>query len=361
MDKKKNGCCNEPIGCNCNPGPDINMYAGDCNMNMLPMLQTYTTKVLKPHINGCGCNVLLQKYINCPEHKYVIKWDFDLCGQSIVVPKNCILEFDGGSLKNGTITGQDTLFINVGDVEIWGENLTRLGTWREKNTAVDDHLDSESTNPVQNKVITAYIESLQHQIDELNAMLAGVVLTVQPQSIPMARTNIGITVTAATEISSVVVYRGDTEIGRSETPGRTFSFTDDVTPQSTDNIVYRAEVTVSGIVITKEAIVTVTDVQRLNVFVGHGADYAGAQFTDTGRSISNNMIVSVNRNAGDYVFIKVDKRDTVNNLYTYPGPNMEEFEYVVALDSPVVDGDYKYYKTTNRYNAGEIQYKINKV
>lgn len=49
----------------------------------------------------------------------------------VTVPENCILEFDGGSLDNGVIVGQDTLVINVGDVDIWGENLTREGTWRE--------------------------------------------------------------------------------------------------------------------------------------------------------------------------------------------------------------------------------------
>lgn len=132
--QNNNGC-----GCNCNPNPtpapapaDISMSVCDRNINMLPMLQTYTTKVLKPNIEGC-CkkNILTQQMMSCEGYKYVIKWDFDLDGKTITVPKNCILEFDGGSLKNGTIIGQNTLYINVGDTEIWGENLTREGTWRE--------------------------------------------------------------------------------------------------------------------------------------------------------------------------------------------------------------------------------------
>lgn len=132
--QNNNGC-----GCHNHPAPatgqaaDINMTVCDKNANILPMLQTYTTKVLKPNISSC-CrkNILTQQMMSCEGYKYVIKWDFDLNGQTITVPKNCILEFDGGSLKNGTIIGQDTLFINVGDVEIWGENLTREGTWKEK-------------------------------------------------------------------------------------------------------------------------------------------------------------------------------------------------------------------------------------
>lgn len=67
--------------------------------------------------------------------KFVIRWDFDLNDEVVTVPENCILEFDGGSLKNGTIIGQDTVFINVGDVTIWGENLDRAGTWIEHSGA----------------------------------------------------------------------------------------------------------------------------------------------------------------------------------------------------------------------------------
>lgn len=86
---------------------------------------TYRTIVLKG-------NIPFAEQIGDPNVKYVIKWDFDLGGESVTIPENCILEFDGGSLDNGVIVGQDTLFINVGDVDIWGDNLTRLGTWREK-------------------------------------------------------------------------------------------------------------------------------------------------------------------------------------------------------------------------------------
>lgn len=131
--QNNNGC-----GCNCNPHPtpapepvDINMSVCDSNINMLPMLQTYTTKVLKPNLHCCK-NILTQRMMNCPSHKYVIKWDFDLCGKTITVPEGCILEFDGGTLKNGTIIGQDTVSNNMGDLDnIFGENLVVQGTWRD--------------------------------------------------------------------------------------------------------------------------------------------------------------------------------------------------------------------------------------
>lgn len=38
-----------------------------------------------------------------PNCIYVIKWDFDLGGEEVTIPENCVLKFEGGSLSNGTI------------------------------------------------------------------------------------------------------------------------------------------------------------------------------------------------------------------------------------------------------------------
>lgn len=46
--------------------------------------------------------------------KYVIKFDYDLGGETITVPDGCILEFDGGSVTNGTLTlKSDTIVIDA--------------------------------------------------------------------------------------------------------------------------------------------------------------------------------------------------------------------------------------------------------
>lgn len=50
----------------------------------------------------------------CEENaKYVIKWIFDLKGRTLEIPKNCILEFDGGRLRNGTIVWDSTKVLNL--------------------------------------------------------------------------------------------------------------------------------------------------------------------------------------------------------------------------------------------------------
>lgn len=74
---------------------------------------------------------------------YVIQYDFDLADATITIPANCVLKFNGGSLSNGTIVGQNTgilsgitkIFnssatINDNVVILSGVKLT--GTWNIK-------------------------------------------------------------------------------------------------------------------------------------------------------------------------------------------------------------------------------------
>lgn len=127
--QNNNGC-----GCHNHPAPapsqpaDINMSVCDRNANVLPMLQSYTTKVLKPNVSSC-CrkNILTQQMMGCEGYKYVIKWDFDLNGQTITVPENCILEFEGGSLSNGMLIGNETQII--AEKTAIFTNITISGTW----------------------------------------------------------------------------------------------------------------------------------------------------------------------------------------------------------------------------------------
>lgn len=57
-----------------------------------------------------------------------IATEIDLCNGSITVPYCCVLNFIGGSIKNGTITGNNTV-INAPIVTIFGESLTLGGSW----------------------------------------------------------------------------------------------------------------------------------------------------------------------------------------------------------------------------------------
>ena len=123
--------------CNCDK-QKIDMAVCGPSGTVLPSETRYITKVIRPSVIKCG-NIMLEPWMMSVERtKYVIKWDFDLDGKTITVPENCVLEFDGGSLRNGTIIGQDTFVNNVGGVEtIFGTGITQEGTWRYSSSSSD--------------------------------------------------------------------------------------------------------------------------------------------------------------------------------------------------------------------------------
>lgn len=53
-------------------------------------------------------NVLTQEMINKANTRYIIQYDYDLNGESINLPENSILDFQGGSFKNGILVGNKT-------------------------------------------------------------------------------------------------------------------------------------------------------------------------------------------------------------------------------------------------------------
>lgn len=50
-----------------------------------------------------GKNILTSEAVNKPNTIYVIQYDFDLNGAEITIPEGCVLKFEGGSLRNGTL------------------------------------------------------------------------------------------------------------------------------------------------------------------------------------------------------------------------------------------------------------------
>lgn len=58
-------------------------------------------------------NLLYQSLFNTENTIYVIRYDFDLDGNTIKLPKNCALDFYGGSIKNGKLILNNTRFIHL--------------------------------------------------------------------------------------------------------------------------------------------------------------------------------------------------------------------------------------------------------
>lgn len=60
----------------------------------------------KHYVNGV--NTLTQHMMRKPNTIYIIQYDYCLAGQTIEVPENCVLDFQGGSLRNGKLIGYNT-------------------------------------------------------------------------------------------------------------------------------------------------------------------------------------------------------------------------------------------------------------
>lgn len=58
-------------------------------------------------------NLLYQSLFNTENTIYIIRYDFDLDGNTIKLPKNCVLDFYGGSIKNGKLILNNTRFLHL--------------------------------------------------------------------------------------------------------------------------------------------------------------------------------------------------------------------------------------------------------
>lgn len=92
-------------------------------------LRKNVTKVQDPNTRETKTvNLLTQKMLGKENTIYVIQYDYNLNGQTINVPENCILKFEGGSLSNGTITGNNTSIV-AGLTKVFSTNTILNGIW----------------------------------------------------------------------------------------------------------------------------------------------------------------------------------------------------------------------------------------
>lgn len=73
-------------------------------------------------------NILTQDMINEPNTVYEIRYNFDLDGEDIQIKDGCVLNFVGGSLKNGTLIGNNTE-LNSKTTQIFNGSLLIKGIW----------------------------------------------------------------------------------------------------------------------------------------------------------------------------------------------------------------------------------------
>ena len=106
-------------------------------------------KVLEKNIqtvDGVKKNILTAVMINQSNTIYEIRYDFDLGGETIKMKEGCILKFNGGSLSNGKIVGNDTKLQYNATIFT---NILILGTWLVGDIKSSIFSDITSTNKLQ--------------------------------------------------------------------------------------------------------------------------------------------------------------------------------------------------------------------
>lgn len=99
-------------------------------------------------------NLLEQANINKPNTVYVVRYDFCLDGATITLPKNSTLKFEGGSIDNGTIVGNNSCIISDIDKTILGKDLVIEGTWNIEHIYDKWFAFDSSADFLSNQIIT---------------------------------------------------------------------------------------------------------------------------------------------------------------------------------------------------------------
>lgn len=106
-------------------------------------------KILRANIVG-GKNVLTQEMLNDVSTIYEIRYDCDLNGSTIGIPVGCTLDFQGGSLSNGTIKGDSTVIKGINNRIL--KNIRLEGTWEDEvfllKKTVDDLRNLQETEAI---------------------------------------------------------------------------------------------------------------------------------------------------------------------------------------------------------------------
>lgn len=107
---------------------------------------------------------------------YEVRSDFNLKEGTIKMPENCILKFEGGKIKNGTITGNKTK-IDAGIVQIF-ENITNDGNYEIEKCYAEWFGAKTLSNKTDNDAVTpiclfppAELDSLPDASEAINKAL----------------------------------------------------------------------------------------------------------------------------------------------------------------------------------------------
>lgn len=109
-------------------------------------------RILRKNIQS-NKNILTQSMINMPNNIYKIRYDFDLNGATINLPANSVLQFVGGSIKNGTLNGNNTIIEADSNAVIF-DSVVIKSTWNVEHIYDSWFAFNPSPSYLSNQIIT---------------------------------------------------------------------------------------------------------------------------------------------------------------------------------------------------------------
>lgn len=94
-------------------------HSGEVEASAFDVTTTGMTLDIEDSVKTVTRNLITPVMVNQPNTIYEIRYDYDLDGGTLKLADGCILKFNGGSLRNGTIQGLNTII--EGDAKIYTE------------------------------------------------------------------------------------------------------------------------------------------------------------------------------------------------------------------------------------------------
>ena len=192
-------------------------------------------------------------------------------------------------------------------------------------------------------------DTLQLTQAQINSIVLGDAVSVNLAANPSpvfvgVQSTINLTATISTPADTISIKKGDTVIATGS--GTSLSGSTSLTPSSAGNTQYTAEFVLGGL--TKTTSRNVVAVYPIKY--GAGDDYTDATTLASVRATPAGTYNVVVPNDGDYVFFVVPRTMSINSA------KMSGFDF--PLQAPVnveIDGvEYKYYQSSNTYDAGTL-------
>lgn len=132
-------------------------YSGNVSSTTFEMYNTGVKVITEDYITNIERNVITKDMISTTDTVYEIRYDFDLDGKTITIPKNCILYFTSGNFYNGELIMDNTI-VSAFDRDVLSE-INISGNYYNTQKYIEDTK-----------------ASLQNSIDKLNDTVYPIIL-----------------------------------------------------------------------------------------------------------------------------------------------------------------------------------------